>query len=350
MPQRVCCCAEFFYTLRTIFSDTLPAIILNFKSFGGRANLSDKKNPLEIKLLLVMTKTVIDTTVCPKLIVCFSHSKAVCRMLSENNLNCCSPSCKEISFIFYNHGDFIVLGSDCCLKVTFLFKTSFYNDNETQSDLSGDIFFIKVFFWGKNICSRLIFFTDIIIDVMRRHNVIMCSAYIVTALHHHMFQIVVKFESELKVNCECFQCEQFWTLTSQFLYGGCNVEAVYYLYFTRCLFPADSQAVKLGRFTADEESLIIYPLVEFRDSYECTDGGRVMKGRVKPAQVVRMNPIPGFGGIDRRVVDRAPCASDKQDVWEEYKRPAVPEPFDDFEDFDDFMPSPPSLPFDLAEQ
>ena len=63
-----------------------------------------------------------------------------------------------------------------------------------------------------------------------------------------------------------------------------------------------------------------------------------------------MNPIPGFGGIDRRVVDRAPCASDKQDVWEEYQRPAVPEPFDDFEDFDDFMPSPPSLPFDLAEQ
>ena len=97
--------------------------------------------------------TVIDTTVCPKLIVCSSHSKAVCRMLSENNFNCCSPSYKETSFIFYNYSDFIVLGSDCCLKVTFLFKTSFYNDNETQSDLSGDIFFIKIFFWGKNICS-----------------------------------------------------------------------------------------------------------------------------------------------------------------------------------------------------
>ena len=266
MPQRVCCCAEFFYTLRTIFSDTLPAIILNLKSFGGRANLSDKKNPLEIILLLVMT--VIDTTACPKLIVCSSYSKAVCQMLSENNFNCCSPSYKVTSFIFYNYSDFIVLGSDYCLKVTFLFKTNFYNDNETQSDLCGDIFFSEIFFWEKNNYSQLIFFIDIIIDVMRRHNVIIYSAYIVTALHHHMFQIVVKFESELKVNCERFQCEHFWTLTSQFLYGGCNVETVFYLYFARCLFPAElrrkalEKTLEQRRMRVRPESFILVPHVE----------------------------------------------------------------------------------------
>jgi len=44
------------------------------------------------------------------------------------------------------------------------------------------------------------------------------------------------------------------------------------------------------------------------------------------------------------------AVGDTQDVWEEFKRPEVPDPFDDFEDFDEFMPSPPSLPFDLADQ
>ena len=114
----------------------------------------------------------------------------------------------------------------------------------------------------------------------------------------------------------------------------------------------DSQAVKLGKFVAETEYEALSPLVHFRDSDECTDGGRRTTGRVKAVQQVLMNPlpVPPVFGESRRVVLRQPSAMDTQDVWEEFKRPEVPDPFDDFEDFDEFMPSPPSLPFDLADQ
>ena len=115
----------------------------------------------------------------------------------------------------------------------------------------------------------------------------------------------------------------------------------------------DSQAVKLGKFVAETEYEALSPLVHFRDSDECTDGGRRTTGRVKAAQQVFMNPlpVPPLFKESRRVVERQPCSTDTQDVWEEHRRPVVSDPFDDFEDFDEFMPSPPSsLPFDLADQ
>ena len=117
----------------------------------------------------------------------------------------------------------------------------------------------------------------------------------------------------------------------------------------------DSRAVKLGKFVADfeDENTTLSPLVHFRDTDECTDGGRRTTGRVKAVQQVSMNPlpVPPLFKESRRVVERQPCSTDTQDVWEEHRRPVVSDPFDDFEDFDEFMPSPPSsLPFDLADQ
>ena len=54
----------------------------------------------------------------------------------------------------------------------------------------------------------------------------------------------------------------------------------------------DSQAVKLGKFVAETEYVALSPLVHFRDTHECTDGGRRTTGRVKAVQQVMMNPLP----------------------------------------------------------
>ena len=256
------------------------AIIVNFKCFGGTEYLTGyekktgyltryKKNPLKLLLLLVLMVTVIDATVCPKIMVCFCHKCDVCQFFSENNLNCCSLSYIRAELFSYNHSDFFVLDSEVCPKVTLLCFTIlfYYHNNKTWFDLNGYFFSQDSRSGKKNIFSRFMIF-NIIIDVMRCHKLIIFLAYIVTILHHHMIHVLVNFGSRLKVNCEQFQCELFLTLVTQLLYGGCNIGTVFDMYVIRHWTPAElrrkaqGQTLEQRRMEASSKSLILVPHVE----------------------------------------------------------------------------------------
>ena len=114
------------------------------------------------------------------------------------------------------------------------------------------------------------------------------------------------------------------------------------------LYKQESQAEKLKRFVGDVEFLSLLPLVSFRNTDECTDGGRRAKGRAKSHPSAAYNPAGGAAEVLRERRDAKDTFA-TQNEWEESvpRRPRCP--FSNPYDEDDELATSPVLEIRLDD-